>query len=1747
MNKTYKTVWSDSSGTYVAVSENTRARGKRSSSSKSLASAVVGVVAAIGLSGVAMDAYAATGIGGGTGKGTAISTCTGNSQANAGNENSIAIGCGSVSTDEASRFYNRENPYNNDFDEATGFYAVAVGHNAKGTLGSVAVGQGAEANTHGLSVAIGPQAKAQNVAALAIGPAALATGNTALALGRQTAATADFAQAIGNVAAATGVGSLAVGHSATATGKRAIAIGAADIDNAENTGDQQGTVYQSGEQALSTGQDSIALGAASNATANYALAVGAHSTASGLNSTAMGYYAEATGENSFASGASAKAGGTNSFALGGSSQAIEDNSIAVGVGARANFKDSVALGSFSEVLHDNSIAIGTHSKTNDYTTKEAFLYETGAAGAFATGAVSIGDGTGSATGTSAERRLQNVAAGGLDTDAVNVSQLKMHKGITDKTGDDIATHLGGGSVFNPTTGAISNPTYNIGGNEYSNVETALKATRTEVAAGDNINVVETTGTNGQTIYTVHSTTDTTNLGWNYTVNGVNETSVTLGDTLDFGNTDDNIVITKGADGLEFNLADQLTVGETSPIIINGDVGTIGGLTNTTWDPDTTPIVSGQAATEDQLKSVSDVANAGWNLSGEGANEVNIGPEGEVNFVGDSNITVAQTGADQAGEIEIILNKDVDLGTDGSVVAGGTKISNRGLTFVDESGYPIAYTPSISQDGIDGGMKQITMIDSGLEGQDLADVTGDDIYNAVNVGDLQHAAGEISDKGLQFSANAGGRYTSKLGSIVTVAGAVENEAWSKFDAGQNIMTQIEQDADGNSVIRVALSKDITGLETIILGENGTPGKDGVDGAPGVGIDGKDGSIGITGKDGSGADITIAQGPAGVDGEDGETTTRIIYETADGNIEEVATLNDGLRFVGDDGEVVERKLNETLGLVGGADVDALTEKNIGVVQKDDGSLSIQLAENVDLGEGGTVTIGDTFIDNSSVSTTNLTVTGETKLGDNFYVTNEGDVHYDGDITEGTHVVNKNYVDNSITDLTDTGLVFDANDGGPFTSKLGSTVTVAGSDANTEWAKFDDGQNIMTQIEQDADGNSVIRVALSKDITGLETIILGENGTPGKDGVDGAPGVGIDGKDGSIGITGKDGAGADLTVAMGAPGLDGNDGNDGEDGEDGESKTRIVYEKSDGTTEEVATLNDGLRFVGDDGKVVERKLNETLGLVGGADVDALTENNIGVVQKDDGSLSIQLAENVDLGEDGTVTIGDTFIDNSSVSTTNLTVTGETKLGDNFYVTKEGDVTYTGKITEGDHIVNKSYVDGIGGDLKDLGLNFAGNVGDPIHKNLGETLGIVGSLDADKAASSKNIRTASNDVGELEILLAEDLVLTSLTTGETVMDNNGVRVGDNVSLTNTGLFLTGGPSIALSGIDAGGLTITNVAAGVNNTDAVNVSQLKDVQQNIDDLGDRAVKYDGETGSPKDTITLEGDKGTTITNLADGKIEAGSKDAVNGGQIHNMGESIASGMGGNSKFEDGKLITELNVAGNTYTNVNDALNGVHGDLSTKIENVENIANAGWNVTDAEGNTSNIGPNGSVAFVGDSNITVTQTGADNAGKVEISLSQDLQVNSITATTVNAEAVNTDKITINNGGPIISKDGIDMGGNRITNVAPGEEGTDAVNVDQLMSMGGNLQNQINQNRHDIKRNNDRANAGIAAAMATAGLPQAYLPGKSMVAVAGGVWRGESGMAIGVSTVSENGKWILKGSANTSGRGGAGGTIGAGYQW
>ena len=189
----------------------------------------------------------------------------------------------------------------------------------------------------------------------------------------------------------------------------------------------------------------------------------------------------------------------------------------------------------------------------------------------------------------------------------------------------------------------------------------------------------------------------------------------------------------------------------------------------------------------------------------------------------------------------------------------------------------------------------------------------------------------------------------------------------------------------------------------------------------------------------------------------------------------------------------------------------------------------------------------------------------------------------------------------------------------------------------------------------------------------------------------------------------------------------------------------------------------------------------------------------------------------------------------------------------------------------------------------------------------------------------------------------------------------------------------------------------------------------------------------------------------------------------------------------------------------------------------------------------------------DGNIVISKTDrADGKGAdVTVGLAKDITVDSVTAKnvkadTVNAGKVNAKEVAIENG-PTINQSGIDMGGKVISNVGEGKAPTDAVNLGQLQTATGNLQNQINGIQNQVNRINNDLSAGVAAAMATAALPQAYMPGKSMVSIAAGAFNGQSGLALGISTVSDNGRWVLKVSGNTYSRGHYGGAAGVGFQW
>ncbi len=269
-------------------------------------------------------------------------------------------------------------------------------------------------------------------------------------------------------------------------------------------------------------------------------------------------------------------------------------------------------------------------------------------------------------------------------------------------------------------------------------------------------------------------------------------------------------------------------------------------------------------------------------------------------------------------------------------------------------------------------------------------------------------------------------------------------------------------------------------------------------------------------------------------------------------------------------------------------------------------------------------------------------------------------------------------------------------------------------------------------------------------------------------------------------------------------------------------------------------------------------------------------------------------------------------------------------------------------------------------------------------------------------------------------------------------------------------------------------------------------------------------TSTPSNKVNLVGGTAgspVTLGNVADGTVAAGSKEAVNGSQLHATNQNVA------------------NNAANIAKGIN--FGGTTGSNNYQLGDTINVK-------------------------GDSNITSTTV----AGGAQLALNPNLNVTSVTTTDAagNKTVTNGSGVTITpaSGNPVsLTTGGLNNGGNKITNVAAGTAGTDAVNISQLNQALGAitgvntanfiaLENKVNEVAADAK-------AGTAAAMAVAGLPQAYLPGKSMMAVGGSVYRGESGYAIGYSTISDGGNWIVKGTATGNSRGHYGATAAVGYQW
>ncbi|BCB09107.1 hypothetical protein HHSLTHF2_29970 [Vreelandella venusta] len=1338
----------------------------------------------------------------------------------------------------------------------------------------------------------------------------------------------------------------------------------------------------------------------------------------------------------------------------------------------------------------------------------------------------------------------------------------------------------------------------------------------------------------------------------------------LGATIKVHDPDGNIVtVADNATGeLQLGLSNDLTVGEAGPagedgyigvdgkdgvsgVAINGKDGSI-GLTGPSGANGTISVIDGVPGVDGKDGITRIVID-----------DIEVATmEDGLKFSGNDNP------AD--GFVTRKLNEELQIvGTGADTDTAGNPINyssgNIKTVATQDNGIEIRFADTPNFQGADMGGEQITNVGSGktdANGDAVTDIADANPDNAANIGDLQDITNVTGGGGFGLADASDAEVKQDLGATIKV-----------HDPDGNIVT-VADNATGE--LQLGLSNDLTVGEAGPAGEDGYIGVDGKDGISGVAINGKDGSIGLTGPSGANGTISVIDGVPGVDGKDG--ITRIVIDDI-----EVATMEDGLKFSGNDNPAdgfVTRKLNEELQIVGtGADTDTAgnpinySSGNIKTVATQDNGIEIRFADTPNF-QGADM--GGEQITNVGSGKTDANGDAVTDIAD----ANPDNAANIGDLQDITNVTGGGGF--GLADASDAEVKQD----------LGATIKVHDPDGN------------IVTVADNATGE--LQLELSNDLTVGEAGVDGVDGSIGVNGKDGSSVV-LNGKDGTIGLTGPTGS---TTIGI--------DGVNGSNGVDGESITRIVYDD-----QEVATLNDGLKFSGNDNPAngfVTRKLNEELQIVGtGAGTDTAgnpidySSGNIKTVATQDGGIQIQFADTpnfqgadmggeqitnvgsgktdangdavtdiADANPDNAANIGD-LQDVSEVANAgwNVQTTGDAEAPELSnvapsknvdFVSSDGNVAIThtqdangdtdvdyrlaanidlgdeGSVQVGDTIVNN---DGLtiaeGPSITNKGIDAGGNKitnvveGDVSEDskdaiNGSQLYQIINSGDFDtryvntndeglaesdsfaigKGSTAVGYEAQSDGENSLALgyqAMAKQYGSVALGANAQVGDAEIANLADDVRAAGNAHFIDLGSEDNAMRYDFAGIspvstvsvgsvgnerTITNVAAGritADSTDAINGSQLYAAMDFMGSLDDRLTIVEGDTGGGGadgavmydrddngdinyDSVTLEGKDGTKLTNVADGDISNDSSDAINGSQLHDTNQNVANNT--TNIADNSQRITnnEGNIADNSQRITNNE--GNIADNSQRITNNEgNIADNSQRITNNEGNiadnsqrittnensitdineTLGLGLNfgadegdtvnrqlgDTVAITGDDNITTKTTGDG----VQVTLNRDLDVDSVTTGNT---TVNNDGVSIKDG-PSMTVNGIDAGGTTITNVAPGVNESDAVNVGQMNELGRRFQNEIVNVQGRIDSVERNANAGSASAIAASTVPQAWMPGKSMIGVGAGTYGGESAVSVGISRLSDNGRWVIQGKVTGDSQSNFGAGIGAGWHW
>ena len=1180
----------------------------------------------------------------------------------------------------------------------------------KGLTSAIAIGRSNKA-ANVETVAIGREVNAMKTGAIGMGSRINATGDYAIAIGNSsgggTVEAGDYAVAVGFKAKATGGRSIAQGGAATAAADRSIAMGLrsnVQDQKASSTYTYSGTggavvggvntttktihkgtgtatandIYDSGDEiaigtSASVSDESnsavvIGNGAKTEGNAHYSVVVGKGSYANASDGVVVGQGSYVNARESVAIGQTANvsgAGNVRSQAIGFGatvSGTTAYDALAIGSGAQVtDVTSGVALGSGSEVSRKTSDtkSIGLNTKYVDGTRVRNRSYEATVTAAgdkwddgAQLGAVSVGN-------DNQKRQIINVAAGNQDTDAVNVAQLK-NVGVR-VGGDTNTATINGQKVaadFLAYNGQLNikgdnNRVTTVSENDANGKDANVNVKfdydgLVKAKTGSAVTVDQKTDGNGKTYFEIDAAAGSKTVladGKNTTVTGAGTTASPYKVNVEGALTGISSITNNGGGKIEFAIGGTTISGGPVNVSNNKITGVANGDVNATStdavngsqlhavkaaERHIAPTTAGHEYTVDSNGDVTmtyldgnnnAVANEKAVIKGIAKQDLsNINDAGKKVITGlgtivkaGDNVNVSESSDATTGQKTYTVNAvtpAVYTKADGTKVykrPDGTFTTNSNLAAGNNVDKGDVITSFMDGNGnTTGGNMVINNVGSAIKNAGNAGdsfLTKLDAANtatpnaAVNVSDLKNTADGLTDKGLKFNANEGGVKTNKLGSTVTVQGSGALTAGKAY-----------ADEYNTANIRTKIDQGTDGNTTINVG--------------------------------------LAKELKGINSISNGTSTITLNSNPGGTNNTPAVQITGGNLSMGNGTANNKIVNLAPGT---ADTDAVNVKQLKDTELHitPGTYTPGTDKKVKLtytdGNGGLVSGKEAVIDLSGLSTGGTTASS-------------WNVKSSANTTDGGAVADNHNVN-------------------------------AQNIANGKSVEFQSGKNLVVKQTNDiTGGNATVEFSLA------DNIVAGKDGANGKDGSVGATGkdgssVVINGADGSIGMTGpkgqngkdgingRDGANISMTSAKGEQVLVNRDPAHSADTDKAE---RIVYVPKDSNGDpikgadgknivrEVATMDDGLKFAGDDAqgtdksKVIAKKLNNTVDIIGGADKDKLTNNNIGV-NNDNGKLKVQLAKTIDLTKDGSVTTGNTKVDNSGVTitaptggaTTNVTLT--------------------------------------------------------------------------------------------------------------------------------------------------------------------------------------------------------------------------------------------------------------------------------------------------------------------------------------------------------------------------------------------------------------------------------------------------------------------------------------------------------------